>query len=96
MSKKKIISLCLCTLLVAFCVSAEAQQSKKVPLIGYLSSGESAPEAARAEPIRLALRERGHIEGQNIAMEYRYGEGKIDRASKLADELGASRLTSSW
>jgi len=87
MRKKKVISLSLCALLIAFWASAEAQQPKKVPLIGYLSSGERAPDAARAEAIRLALRERGHIEGQNIAIEYRYGEGKIDRASELAAEL---------
>ena len=43
--------------------------------------------SARAEAIRLALRERGHIEGQNIATEYRYAEGKVDRFSELAAEL---------
>ena len=44
-------------------------------------------ESARAEAIRLALRERGHIEGQNIATEYRYAEGKLDRLPELAAEL---------
>ena len=43
--------------------------------------------SARSEAIRLALRERGHIEGQNIAIEYRYAEGKVDRFSELAAEL---------
>ena len=66
---------------------AEAQQPKKVPLIGYLSTIDAARDAARAEAIRLALRERGHIEGQNIATEYRYAEGKVDRFSELAAEL---------
>src|SRR6266576_2629368 len=55
---------------------AEAQQPKKVPLIGYLSSADAARDSARYEAIRLALRERGHIERQNIAFEYRYAEGK--------------------
>jgi putative tryptophan/tyrosine transport system substrate-binding protein len=50
---------------------AEAQQPKKVPLIGYLAAGDPASESARAEAIRLALHELGHIEGQNIAIEYR-------------------------
>ena len=59
---------------------AEAQQPKKVPRIGYLSSSDPASESARSETIRLALRERGYIEGQNIAIEYRYTEGKRDRA----------------
>jgi putative ABC transport system substrate-binding protein len=65
----------------------EAQQPKKISRIGYLSSVDPANESARAEGIRLALRERGYIEGQNIAIEYRYGEGKIDRYPELANEL---------
>jgi putative ABC transport system substrate-binding protein len=66
---------------------AEAQQAKTVPLIGYLSNSDAAREFARAEAIRLALREHGHIEGQNIATEYRYAEGKADRYPELAAEL---------
>jgi len=66
---------------------AEAQQPKKIPRLGYLSNAGPARESARAEPIRLALRERGYIEGQNIATEYRYAEGKIDRFAELAAEL---------
>ena len=42
---------------------ATAQQPKKVPLIGYLATGDAASESARAEGIRLALHELGHIEG---------------------------------
>ena len=42
---------------------------------------------ARSEAIRLALRELGYIEGQNIAIEYRYAEGKPDRRPELAAEL---------
>src|SRR5262245_29540441 len=68
-------------------VEARAQQPKKVPRIGYLSNSDAATESARAETIRLALRERGHIEGQNIAFEYRYGEGKQDRYPELVAEL---------
>src|SRR6266498_2965852 len=66
---------------------AEAQQPKKVYRIGYLSSVDPATESTRSEAIRLALRERGHIEGQNIATEYRYAEGKFDRLPELAAEL---------
>jgi putative ABC transport system substrate-binding protein len=66
---------------------AEAQQAKKVHRIGYLSALDPATESARAEAIRLALRELGYIEGQNIAIEYRYTEGKRDRAPELAAEL---------
>jgi putative ABC transport system substrate-binding protein len=66
---------------------AQAQQPKKVWRIGYLSTLDPARESTRSEAIRLALRERGHIEGQNIATEYRYAEGKIDRYPELAAEL---------
>ena len=66
---------------------AHAQQPKKVFRIGYLSLTDPATESARAEAIRLALRERGYIEGQNIAIEYRYAEGKVDRFPELAAEL---------
>jgi ABC-type uncharacterized transport system substrate-binding protein len=55
--------------------------------IGYLGSLDPARESARAEGIRLALRELGYIEEQNIAIEYRYGEGKPDRVPALAAEL---------
>ena len=66
---------------------ADAQQPKKISRIGYLSGFDSARESSRSETIRLALRERGYIEGQNIAIEYRYAEGKIDRRSELAAKL---------
>ena len=85
--KRKITFLTLCAMLFALCFSASAQQPKKVPLIGYLSASDPATESARAETIRLALRELGYIEGQNIAIEYRYAEGKLDRLPELAAEL---------
>ena len=66
---------------------AQAQQPKKIPRIGYLSSGDPAGDSASSEGIRLALRERGYIEGQNIATEYRYAAGKRDRVPELAAEL---------
>src|SRR6266545_5213373 len=80
-------SILVAAMLLAVAVIAEAQQSKKVFRIGYLSSGNPTSESARAEGLRLALRERGYIEGQNIAIEYRYAEGKVDRAPELAAEL---------
>ena len=67
-------------------VEAWAQQPKKVPRIGYLA-GSAATESTRAEAIRVALRELGYIEGQNIAFEYRYAEGKLDRQPELAAEM---------
>ena len=66
---------------------AEAQQAKKIWRIGYLSNSDPATESTRSEPIRQALRALGYIEGQNIAIEYRYAEGKPGRNAELAAEL---------
>ena len=77
---KRIATLVAIILVLVGCGAvAKAQQPKKVPLIGYLSSYDRATESTRSEAIRLALRELGYIEGKNIAIEYRYAEGKRDR-----------------
>ena len=85
--RKKIFYLALSATLLALCFTAEAQEPKKVARIGYLVGGDPISESVRAEGIRLALREIGYIEGQNIVTEYRYAEGKLDRFSDLAAEL---------
>jgi putative ABC transport system substrate-binding protein len=72
--------------------SAEAQQTKKVHRVGYLTANTSDAELPRLEAFRQALRELGHIEGQNIAIEYRHGEGKFDRLAGLAAELVGLKL----
>src|SRR5262245_21421528 len=77
----------LVALLLGFSFPAEAQQPTKVARIGYLSTLNPASESFRSEAIRLALRERGYIEGQNIVIEYRYAEGKLERTPELAAEL---------
>jgi putative ABC transport system substrate-binding protein len=66
---------------------AQAQQAKKVPRIGYLLPGNPTSESTHSEAIRLALRELGYIEGQNIAFEYRYADGKRQRFPEFAAEL---------
>ena len=83
----KFFCLTLSTLLFALSCPVEAQQPKKIPRIGYLSPLDQSRESTRAGAIRHALRELGYIEGQNIAIEYRYAEGKRDRFPELAAEL---------
>jgi putative ABC transport system substrate-binding protein len=73
-------------LLLALSVSAQAQQPKRVFRIGYLSATNRVSDAPRASAIRLALRELGYIEGDNIIIEYRHAEGK-PRQPELAAEL---------
>jgi putative tryptophan/tyrosine transport system substrate-binding protein len=87
MKKAAVPSILVVVILLVVGVTAEAQQAKKVTRIGYLASGDAARESTRAEAIRLALRERGYIEGQNIVTEYRYAKGKRDRLPELAAEL---------
>src|SRR5215831_4965005 len=65
-------------------VSAQAQQPKKIPRIGFLST--AAPPGTPYESFRQGLRDLGYLEGQNIAIEYRFGEG-IPRLTELATEL---------
>jgi putative ABC transport system substrate-binding protein len=85
--KKTITVLTLCAMLFALSDSASAQQPKKVPRVGYLAALDPATESTRSKPFRLALRELGYAEGQNIAIEYRYAEGKQDRFPELAADL---------
>jgi putative ABC transport system substrate-binding protein len=87
MKKAAVPSILVAVVLLVAAVIAEAQQPKKVPRIGYLSPVDPATDSPRAEGIRRALRELGYIEGQNIAIEYRYAEGKRDRLPELAADL---------
>jgi putative ABC transport system substrate-binding protein len=84
--KRKVTFLALCAMLFALCFSAEAQQPKTVFRIGYLSSSDPVTDP-RFAGIRQRLRELGYIEGQNITIEYRNSEGKLDRLAEFADEL---------
>jgi putative tryptophan/tyrosine transport system substrate-binding protein len=84
---KKIFVLVWATSILAALPSAQAQQPKKVSRIGYLLAGSPSSDSSRSDAIRLALRELGYIEGQNIAAEYRYSEGKLDRLPELAADL---------
>ena len=63
---------------------AQAQQSAKIPRIGYLGSVSS---SARIGAFRQGLRELGYVEGKNIFIEWRHHEGKLDRLPALAAEL---------
>src|SRR4051812_38433094 len=83
--KKKITVFTLCAMLFALCLHTEAQQPKKVPRIGYL--GGAAPFLPRREAFRQGLRDLGYVEGKNIIIEWRSGEGKADRVPGLAAEL---------
>src|SRR5215475_7722075 len=87
MKRAAVPSILAAVVLLVLGLTADAQQPKKIARLGYLSARDSASESARSEAIRLALRELGYIEGQNLAIEYRHAEGKLDRLVELATEL---------
>jgi putative ABC transport system substrate-binding protein len=85
--KEKIKVLTLCSLLLALCASAEAQQPGKIPRIGYLTGTSLSGIANRNEPFRRGLRDLGYAEGKNIVIEWRGADGNPDRQRALAIEL---------
>jgi putative ABC transport system substrate-binding protein len=68
-------------------VSAEAQQPRKIPRIGYLITSSPSAIAPRMDAFQQGLRELGYVEGKNIVIERRHAEGKLDRLPELAAEL---------
>jgi len=74
-------------MLFALCSSAHAQQSTRIPRIGFLSAVSRSAISARVEAFRQGLRELGYVEGKNIFIEWRFAEGKSDRLPSLAAEL---------
>ena len=66
---------------------AQAQQAKKIPRIGYISAGTPSSQSPYTEALRQGLRDLGYIDGQTIAIEYRYGQEKLERLPALIAEL---------
>jgi putative tryptophan/tyrosine transport system substrate-binding protein len=87
MRKIAFISLTLGTLLFALCLPANSQQPKKVPRIGILAAQSPSSSSYRVEAFRKGLIELGYTEGKNIALEYRYADGRLERLPDLAAEL---------
>ena len=67
--------------------AAEAQQAARIMRIGFLTASRLSSITLRTEAFRLGLRNLGYVEGQNIVIEYRTAEGRIERFPDLAREL---------
>jgi putative ABC transport system substrate-binding protein len=85
--KKQILALSFGVMLLALCVSVDAQQSGKVFRIGFLDNSTASGVALFLEAFRQELRKLGWIEGKNITIEYRFAEQKNERLPELAAEL---------
>jgi len=88
--RKKIFSLSLCAVLFALCHPVWAQQRGKTPRVGVLEPGLSPTKSATTvcrDWLRQGLRDLGYMEGNNIAIEYRFADGELQSIPKLASEL---------
>jgi putative tryptophan/tyrosine transport system substrate-binding protein len=79
----------VCALFFALCFPAQAQQSKKVYRVGYLSPRLGIE--AREEAFRQSMGEHGYVEGQNLQIEWRFAKGKNSLFPELASDLIRSR-----
>jgi ABC-type uncharacterized transport system substrate-binding protein len=86
MKRAAVTSILVAVILLAVAVIAEAQQPKKIALVCHVG-GSASNAAIDMKPFRERLRELGYAEGQNIAIESRTWEGKVERLAELAAEL---------
>ncbi|MFZ1185560.1 MAG: ABC transporter substrate-binding protein, partial [Pseudolabrys sp.] len=71
---------------------AHAQQPA-MPVIGFLNSGSPDTFASTVSAFLQGLKEAGYVDGQNVAIEYRWANGQYDRLSALADDLVRRRVS---
>jgi putative ABC transport system substrate-binding protein len=84
------IFLTLCALFLALGLPAQAQQTSKIPRVGFLFVGGR--DQPHLESFKQGMRERGYTEGRNVFFEYRYAEGNYDRLLDLAADLVQKRV----
>ena len=83
----KIFSLILGAMLFAFCFEVRGQAAEKIARIGYMAAPTSSAELPRIDAFRQGLRALGYVEGHNIAIDYRFADGKFERLPEVAAEL---------
>ncbi len=86
MRKASVLSILFVIVLLAVAIMAEAQQTGKVPRIAYLTVAPLSANVARVEAFRQGLRDLGYVEGKNIVIEWRSGEGKLESEGELVAE----------
>ena len=89
--RNQVFGFVLSSLILALSFHAEAQQQPKIPRIGFIMADAYGPDP-RLDAFRQGLRELGYLEQKNLAVEYRFAEGKEDRLAKIVAELIASNV----
>src|SRR5262249_31767263 len=84
---QRILSSLLITIFLATTSLSHAQGTGKMHRVGVLAANSAANFSTNSDALRQGLRDLGYVEGQNLILEYRFAEGKIDRLPQLAAEL---------
>src|SRR5690242_3649301 len=86
-AKTKLRVMFLAFSLLALGSPCGAQQARGIPRIGYLTTTFASEAKARVDTLRRGLQQLGYLEGNNIVIEPRYGDGKPDQLPRLVNEL---------
>src|SRR5215510_9650913 len=84
---KRVLVSFVAILILAVVQTVGAQQPKKVPRIGYVTVASRSTILARIDAFQQGMSDLGYVEGKNILIEWRFGDGKPDRLPALSEEL---------